>query len=569
MLLALIYLLSLRLAVATPVSPRQAGSTAAPSVPTGSVVPTATIYPSSASSQPVKVVGVNRPTVGYDAYLGIPFAQPPVGDLRFAPPQPANYTNTTVIAQQWSPACPQLKDAAQGFGDVSGSYGIQEDCLYINVFTPEGTTDNVSLPVMFWVYGGGFVSGTASTYDPSVLVAHSLAMNTPFVFVSVNYRPDLFGFPVGKAFADAGVANLGIRDITQGLWWVQENIWAFGGDPTKVTVAGQSAGAGLTSLLYLQQDQGLFRSAIMMSGGQDMTLQNSTADVTPTGYDLLLNLTNCSTTLANASTIQCLRQVPYDALMAAQANVSAAYGPYSISAPSVDGDLIPAQPYDLLQQGKFQRKPFLSGNVKDEGTLFLYQNLTSSDDFTAYAAGLYNNDTAIVEQILQLYPDDPSLGSPFDTGNQTFGWTPENKPAAALFGDAVLQAPRRSFTRAAQAQGMQTWGYLTAQYPPDNLGLPPYAGAFHGDDILYVFGLLPNATAEYATVIDQYMTYWTNFVVFTDPNGQGSNLTQWPSYNGDQKNSIQILGNGTTVIKDDYREEAIAFLFDKPIKVSS
>lgn len=82
----------------------------------------------------------------------------------------------------------------------------------------------------------------------------------------------------------------------------------------------------------------------------------------------------------------------------------------SISAPSVDGDLIPAQPYDLLQQGKFQRKPFLSGNVKDEGTLFLYQNLTSSDDFTAYAAGLYNNDTAIVEQILQLYPDDPSLG---------------------------------------------------------------------------------------------------------------------------------------------------------------
>jgi hypothetical protein len=151
MLLALIYLLSLRLAVAKPVSPRQAGSTAAPSVPTGSVVPTATIYPSSASSQPVKVVGVNRPTVGYHSYLSIPFAQPPVGDLGFAPPQPANYTNTTVIAQQWSPACPQLKDAAQGFGDVSGSYEIQEDCLYINVFTPEGTTDNASLPVMFWV----------------------------------------------------------------------------------------------------------------------------------------------------------------------------------------------------------------------------------------------------------------------------------------------------------------------------------------------------------------------------------------------------------------------------------
>jgi carboxylesterase type B len=89
--------------------------------------------------------------VGYDAYLGISFAQPPVGDLRFAPPRPANYANTTIIAQQWSPACPQLKDAAQGFGDVSGSYGIQEDCLYINVFTPEGTTDNASLPVMFWV----------------------------------------------------------------------------------------------------------------------------------------------------------------------------------------------------------------------------------------------------------------------------------------------------------------------------------------------------------------------------------------------------------------------------------
>lgn len=180
-------------------------------------------------------------------------------------------------------------------------------------------------------YGGSFTSGAASFYDPTLLMAEGLGSDRPFIFVGLNYRLGALGFPYGSEIAENNAANLGLRDVQKGLEWVQDHIWAFGGNPDQVTVFGESAGAILISLLYLQPDLKLFKSAIMESGAQ------STAPLGPTGstwqgpYNALVDYAGCNTTASTNSTtgnstsaanftssFDCLKSIPASQLLLAQ-----------------------------------------------------------------------------------------------------------------------------------------------------------------------------------------------------------------------------------------------------------
>ena len=195
---------------------------------------------------------------GVDSFKGIPFAQPPVGNLRLKPPQPLSTSFGTITATSTPRACPQfefqinwsnLADFPESvLGEIVDTpLGQQltnagEDCLTINVQRPSTATATSKLPVLFWIFGGGFELGSTQSYDGTSFVQRSVAMGQEVIYVSVNYRVGGFGFLAGSELAKEGSTNLGLRDQRLGLEWVAENIAAFGGDPTKVTIWGESAG---------------------------------------------------------------------------------------------------------------------------------------------------------------------------------------------------------------------------------------------------------------------------------------------------------------------------------------
>ncbi|WWD00792.1 hypothetical protein V866_007727 [Kwoniella sp. B9012] len=572
--------------------------------------PTVTIYPDTSNGMPIDITGVNVAEVGQDHYLGIPYAAPPVGDLRFSPPQSYIY-NFSVTAQNQPPACLQ---------NPSGLAGTQsEDCLYLNVYAPQGANaSTVWLPVMVWIYGGAFTSGSIDLYDATALEAYAAKTGKPFIFVALNYRLGTFGWPYGSGFAENGAANLGLKDIRKGLEWVQENIWAFGGNPDQVTVFGESAGAIAISTLYLDENINTFKGAIMESGAQ------STAPIGPTGstwedaYQYLLQVTNCSatsstsanstsgvssntTSTANATTassatsnstssgltgFECLKALPADALLKGQLAVKSnlLFAGF-IYAPSIDGDLIPDSPHTLLSQGRFAKKPFISGNNKDEGTSFVPNFVNSTETGLQLLAILspVDPDNSTLAQLYSLYPPNPSLGSPFDTGNETFGFSPAHKQIAAILGDAQFQAPRRYFLEQANAHGLdQTWTYQFEQNTP---GQPPARGVYHSSEIPYVYGqTIPgqnlaalgfgsNYTAEDQQFSYQMIDYWLNFAYYTNPNGpssnsnSNSNSTNWPTYTS-EKNILRLKSNNVTVFTDNYRQEQMDFFNNNPKQFS-
>ncbi|KAG6956774.1 hypothetical protein JG688_00011278, partial [Phytophthora aleatoria] len=278
------------------------------------------LTPLSAASDPLTVTvkngsyyGVYQENYDQDLFLGMPYAQPPVGDLRFRNPEPLNSTWTEAKnATEYSPEC-------YGYGSDQWVLGnvISEDCLTINVVRPNGISEGAELPVAVWIHGGGFTEGGSRDprYNQSYIIKEATDAGMPFIGVSINYRLQAFGFLWGTAVREAGVSNLGLKDQHLALRWVQENIAAFGGDPNKVTIWGESAGAmsvGYQLLAYDGRDDGLYRAAIMESGApakMPSTYLNTTEwDVY---YNNITAAANCSSA---ADTLGCLRQVPVETL---------------------------------------------------------------------------------------------------------------------------------------------------------------------------------------------------------------------------------------------------------------
>jgi len=335
-----------------------------------------------------------------DNFLGIPFSKPPVGNLRFRPPQPLTESwNGTRNATEYSPQC-------IGYGAdtwVLGNY-VSEDCLTLNIVRPHGNHQN--LPVGLWIHGGGLFNGGSSDprYNLSFIVQQSTYARAPFIAVSMNYRMQAWGLLFGKEVLDQGADNLAFRDQRLAMQWVKENIAAFGGDPNKITLWGESAGArsvGVHMIAYGGRDDGLFRGAIMQSGGPASDYQ--TAQQAQPSYNNITAAANCT----NATdTLDCLRKVPVEVL----SNIfnSTAIKAGFRSAVAIDGDFVRGQGYTALREGNFVKVPVLHGRNRDEGTDFAVKGINTTEQFKAAVS----TNTTRQEVLAALYPDIPSEGCP-------------------------------------------------------------------------------------------------------------------------------------------------------------
>ncbi|KAF7358085.1 Carboxylic ester hydrolase [Mycena venus] len=487
------------------------------------------------------VVGRDIPTFRQDFFGGIPFAEPPLGDLRLAPPVfKPSLDSSTFNATNFGPGCLSVLN----MGPQS------EDCLSINVLRPSGTSTNHKLPVMFWTYGGAFFAGVSSTFNASQIVAQSVQRGTPIIYVSFNYRLGPLGFPQGHEARTRGALNLALKDQLTALQWVQQNIHVFGGDKNKVTIFGESAGAVMSSLLFLNSPiDKLARAAIFESGSQT-SLALFVPEVRETAWQNFAHgVASCASAPPN-NTFDCLRKANsteiFQGLLVPmpESNETVFAGVWNTVIDGPEG-IIPDLPSVLFKRGHFVKLPFIAGTNLDEGviaflpqagTLFVMQTINSTQQIASGFTDFVNPTPgtislalqAAIQKLLALYPDDPSLGSPFNTGNNTFGLSSQFKRAAAIEGDLLWTSSRRLWIEAAASADVPTFGYLFTQPQPTS---PPEEGVVHGSEIAFVYGTPPDGSASSLLLSRAMIDYWVSFTTSLTPNdGRGSKRPQWSQF---------------------------------------
>ncbi|KAI0349936.1 carotenoid ester lipase precursor [Trametes cingulata] len=484
----------------------------------------------SLASQPFVVLDnatvIGSPNGTVSRFLGVPFAQPPVGDLRLRLPQPippyAGLVNATTFGNQCiqqdfvlPPFPPNVPVPAQQYledfisiADVPQS----ENCLNLNVITPSFATPDSKLPVLVWIYGGGFQHGSNAVEPGDIVVARSVEIGHPVVYVAMNYRLSAFGFLGGREVKDAGVGNLGLQDQREALRWVQRYISVFGGDPSKVTIWGESAGAISVSLHMLTNGgdtEGLFRAGFLQSGapgpyGDIIEVQGT--------YDQIVADAGCA--LA-PETLECLRTVPAEVLKAAMDKSPSFVDYVQVNTPwnvHADGVFVTDPPQHLLLKGKVARVPIVIGNDEDEGSAFAFPslNVTTDSEFMDYLSSNFfaKAPREEIAPLRELYPADPGAGSPFGTGD-AFAYSPQYKRISAFQGDWVEQAPRRLFAR--ELAGKQpVYAFLNKG------GKIKGIGAAHGSELPNIYGG------------GDMTDYLIRFATTLDPNGDGA--FRWPRY---------------------------------------
>ncbi|OBZ70961.1 hypothetical protein A0H81_09027 [Grifola frondosa] len=499
-----------------------------------------------------------------DFFGGIPFAEAPIGQRRFSPPVFRPSLDLPVFnASEFGAPCPQ--QSVTNFTD---------DCLTVNILRPTGIHE-VPLPVMVWIYGGGFSGGFAAERNASALVMQSVLRGTPIIYVNFNYRTGPFGFPQGVEAASRGALNLGLKDQLTALEWIQRNIASFGGDPEKVTLFGQSAGAiSITDLFLHSGLEKLIRAAIIESGSPASTNIFNASRREQEWQHFVSATPQCAGASAN-NTFDCLRQTNISTLMNAYAITTSETSEIIPFSPVMDGPdgLIPDLPSRLLAAGKFARIPLIAGTNLDEGTSFVVPRDVTSEaqisEFIILEDAPFNNGSVpnglneTINVLLELYPDDPALGCPFGTGNDTFGLSSEYKQVAAIAGDVIFHALRRQWTQTMSKFGVKVFSYL---FTDPQAVTDPSLGVTHAVEIPYVYGSpFINGPMPASNLSLAMMDYWISFAVSLDPNdGRGSSRLHWLQYKPDRQVLLQLNGQNTTHIPDNFRSQQISFINAHP-----
>jgi para-nitrobenzyl esterase len=468
------------------------------------------------------VIGAAEADSAACVYKGIPYAAPPVGELRWRAPAPPRPRSGVFAASTFGASCPQDELLTSG----GESAAFSEDCLTLNIWRPQkpGT-----FPVMVWIHGGAFREG-AGTYQ--MYNGARLAAERDVVIVTLNYRIGALGFLALAELAAEdphhSAGNYGILDQIQALHWVHDNIAGFGGDPGNVTIFGQSAGGmSVCTLLASPPAAGLFHRAIPMSGGCDMgvTLEEDVKK----GEKFAAQM-QCP----GEDRLACLRQKPAEALVPKGGNLvlQGVTGAAINFAPNVDGYVLTDNPINALRTGSFNRVPVMIGHTRDEIRLY-----------TLTIPGVSLLPRFVIDKLLHRI-----FGSKIDEVMAMYSYQDYQNPSRLLFAVANDAFISQGYA-AAEALASRTPVFLY-RFDWDQTRLPRKMGAFHGLDIPFVFGAL-DLDARIAKILagkktyikvrplsEQMMSYYTNFARTGDPNGPG--LPVWPAYNQEGRERIHF-----------------------------
>lgn len=486
---------------------------------------------------------------GTYAFLGIPYAEPPVGALRYAAPQRRGKWSGERDATQYGPIC--IQQRLPGIlGEIGASkIPVGDDCLNLNVWTPD--PDARGLPVLVWIHGGGFYAGSG---DSPVYNGSSFAKNG-VVCVTINYRLGAQGFCHFAAhfpeLRDSG--NVGLLDQVAALAWVQENIAAFGGDPGNVTIAGESAGGmSVGALLSMPAARGLFRRAIAQSGAAHSAVSAATASMIA-GH--LLELAG-----VRPGDLPALRAVPPEQLLAAQERLSAElymtnnrerFGEAANSAmlfqPVFNTDVLPRRPIDAIVQGSAAGIDLLVGTNAEEARCFLIQmqEMFNEPVVEAMLDGIMRPAGGSGRAALAIYQQARPSARPFEL-------------AAAAETDRLFRIPAIRLADAHAAHHSSTWMYQFSWRSPAGGG---DFGACHFLEIPFVFNQLDNELAVGLTgeppreLADRVHKSWVAFAKTGDPGHPG--LPEWPRWNSETRPTLRFDAKCELVFDPDAGERRL------------
>jgi para-nitrobenzyl esterase len=468
-------------------------------------------------------------------FLGIPYAAPPVGQLRWKEPQPASSWEGVRKATDFGARCMQ----GNVFGDmVFPDHGPSEDCLFLNVWTPD-LAPKSKLPVMVWIYGGGFQAGSSSEpRQNGEFLAHK-----GVVVVSMNYRLGIFGFfshpELTKESPHHASGNYGLLDQAAALQWVKKNIGAFGGDPDNITIFGESAGSfSVCAQMASPLSRNLITHAIGESGaffGRTLRAK-SLADSESEGIKFAQQI--------DANSLAKLRDIPSQTMLD-----SALKGDAFRFNANIDGYFFPASPVEIYGKGEQAQIPLLAGWNRDEGSYeqFFGKDAPTKQGFVSKVTKDYGEDAAA--DILRVFPA--------VTEDQM------KRSAGELSTADFIAYGTWKWMEVQQASGKPVYRYRFDQPPPLDPAYPDRKTvqvAYHSAEIEYVFGTLdwkklPWTDAD-RKVSELMQIYWTNFAKTGDPNSKA--LPKWPQYNQKTDFSVMHFAPTSQAKPDEQREQYLA-----------
>ncbi|PYH47204.1 putative triacylglycerol lipase (LipA) [Aspergillus saccharolyticus JOP 1030-1] len=594
LLLPLHLLLLLLLSFASAL-PSKASAAAAAATPSASVSvfssqpPAVTLTASATPSSPSTIfIGRSLPEFAQDLFLGIKYADQPI---RFTPAVLKTHYRASDSDNDASPSTTTEAEDDGGvvyynatqYGNDCPGYGsdettlvddgwtrLSEDCMNLNVVRPASVSSGVGkghealLPVVVWIFGGGWMQGATSDprYNMSYILHQGALNDKPVIGVSINYRVAAFGFLDSKEVMESGNTNLGLRDQRVALRWVKENIQAFGGDPEKITIWGESAGAYSVGAHLVTNDgdnEELFRAAIMESGNAVGPPWNGTDWYQPM-YDQIVNATSCTTA---SDTLQCLREVPFETFYPLAYNGLEWFG-------TIDGTFIKEKPQISITHGRFAKVPILHGTNTDEGTSFGTTGTNTDEECIEQliASKRWVLDREQATHLLGLYPNISAIGCPYGWGNVTWpsrGY--EYKRYESMAGDLCMVAPRRLLGAQMAHAGPEVYAY---RWDVAALNDTSVIGVQHFAEIPFVFAnpdqtITPLGSDPARLALGNLAArMWTAFVTDLDPNGHGvAGIPEWPRYTPDDGPSnfvFRLPRTESYVEEDTYRAEGIEYI---------
>ncbi|KZT57648.1 putative triacylglycerol lipase [Calocera cornea HHB12733] len=495
--------------------------------------------------------GVARST-GVTEWLGIRYAAPPLGELRWREPQAPLQNDTVIEADAHGPICLSTPGTPN---DPTTS----EDCLFLDVYAPSAASTSTKLPVYLFIQGGGFNVDSNANYNGTGLIQ---AADMNIIVVNFNYRVGLYGFLASQEVVDNGNTNVGLLDQRMVMQWVQQYISLFGGDPSHVVLGGDSAG-GASLLLHLTayggQDDGLFQAAAAESATFGNMLNVSESQYQ---YDAFIDRVGCGYSQVQ-DTLGCLRSLNVSYLQANNYNIpypnggAGAGAPIYMYQPTIDGGLITDYSYRLLQQGKFIKIPVIFGDDTNGGTIFTPKNTSTYAEMDQFLVDQFNAMTTTQIEIMnamyppaEIYPDSGSL------------W----RTISNAYGEMRYMCPSQAVGSAySQYSAAGTWIYRYNVMDPTQMeegyGVP------HTVEINAIWGpynvapgaapasYYPGQSNEY--IIPVIQGYWTSFIRSYDPNTYClAGSPEWLQWNAWAKDRLMFQTNATVMEVVDYGQQA-------------